>query len=230
MRYLIYFVTAAFALGAAVAQGQTPTMKTSTQTPIVSYDSYGGYPYGYSYSSTIAEGAARGLADVIRSQGDYNLSTSAAAINWNNAWDHAIDNQKKAVQAYFDIREVNRTIHDAEQRRLRGGPESWKRSAQAGVPRRLASNELDSVTGRIYWPVLLTGQNFRSHRVELEKAFAERAYFGSMAAEPYLRTLQLTDDLLASLKSRVRELPPDQYVAATRFLQSLAFEASQPSG
>ena len=39
----------------------------------------GGYPWGISWSSTPAEGFARGLADIAGAVGQYNLNTSAAA-------------------------------------------------------------------------------------------------------------------------------------------------------
>ena len=57
----------------------------------------------------------RGIADVIRSQGDYNLSSSAAAVNLTMAQQQAIENQKKWVQTYFQIRDINRQTFDAEQ-------------------------------------------------------------------------------------------------------------------
>ena len=86
------------------------------------------------------------------------------------------------------------------------------------------------MTGEIHWPLLLTVQTLSPQRVELEKAFADRAYHGVMEAEIFLRVLQVTDDLISSLKSQVHSLPADQYVVAKRFLESLAYEAGQPAG
>jgi hypothetical protein len=190
---------------------------------------YADYPYTY-HSSTVQEGYARGIADVIRSAGDYNLSTSAAAVNFSQARQQEIENQKKWTQAYFDIRNINRQAFDAEQKRQRASPEDWIRYAQAGRPKRLSASELDSVTGEIHWPMLLTVQDFSPQRVELQKAFSDRAYHGVMGADVFLRVLQVTDDLLSSLKTEIGNLPADKYVAAKRFLQSLAFEAGQPAG
>jgi hypothetical protein len=224
------FITATLVLGATIAQAQTVASQSGTLVPVPPYRSCGGYPTGYNVSSTIGEGYARGLADVIRSQGDYNLSTSAAAINLSLARQQEIQNGKTWVKTYFDIRDINRTIFEAEQKHRRGNAADWARYAQVGKPKRLAASELDAVTGRIYWPVLLTAQNYKSQRVELEKVFAERAYQGVIGAETYLKTVQLTDELLADLQSRVRDLPADKYLAARRFLESLAFEAGQPTG
>lgn len=51
-----------------------------------------------------------------------------------------------------------------------------------------------------------------------------------MGADSFLRVLRLTDGLIASLKERIRDVPPDKYVTARKFLESLAYEAGQPSG
>jgi hypothetical protein len=192
--------------------------------------SYYGYPYGYNNTGTVAQGYARGMADVIRSQGDYNLNTSAAAVNLSQARQQEIDNQKKWTQTYFDIRDINRQVFDSEQKRRRGSPEDWIRYAQAGKPKRLSPSELDNVTGEIHWPILLTGQDYGAQRTELQKAFADRAYHGVMNAETFLKVLQVAEDMMTGLKSRVRNLPSDQYVSAKRFLESLAYEAGQPAG
>ena len=231
MKALAYFAAGTLAIGAMVAQAQTTATsgKTTVVVPAVT-GQYTGYPYGYSYSSTPAEGCLRGIADVIRSQGDYNLSSSAAAVNLSTAQQQEIENQKKWTQTYFEIRDINRQVFDAEQKRRRGSSEDWIRDAEAGKPKRLSPSELDAATGEIHWPILLTAQDYSSHRIELERAFAERAYQGVMGAETFLKVLQLTDELAANLKWRIRDLPPEEYVGAKRFLDSLAYEAGQPAG
>ena len=154
---------------------------------------------------------------MIRAEGDYNLSSSAAAVNLSMARQQEIENQKKWTQTYFEIRDINRQVFDTEQKRRRGSPEDWIRYAEAGKPKRLSPSELDAVTGEIHWPMLLTAQDYSSHRIELEKAFAERAYHGVMEAETFLKVLQLTDELTASLKSQIRDVPAEKYVVANGF-------------
>ena len=215
MKAFAYFAAGTLAIGAMVAQAQTSATtggKTAAVTVIPSVAGpYTGYPYGYYGSSTPGEGYARGIADVIRAQGDYNLSSSAAAVNLSMARQQEIENQKKWTQTYFEIRDINRQVFDTEQKRRRGSPEDWIRYAEAGKPKRLSPSELDAVTGEIHWPMLLTAQDYSSHRIELEKAFAERAYHGVMGAETFLKVLQLTDELAASLKSQIRDLPSEKY-------------------
>ena len=192
--------------------------------------SYYTYPNAYHHSSTPLEGYGRGIAAVIRSQGDYNLSSSAGALDLSEARRREIENQKLWTKTYFEIRDINRQAFEAEQKRLRATPAEWIRFAEAGRPSRLSPSELDTVTGEIHWPILLTAPAYSTHRREVQKAFADRAYHGVLGAETFLRVLQLTDDMLSELKSRIRLLPADNYVTAKQFLQSLAFEAGQPAG
>jgi hypothetical protein len=228
---------ALLALGSTMVAAQNVTPAPGSNTIITAtppgsaYHNPGGYPWGgYSFSSTALEGFGHGLGAVIRAQGEYNLSTSAAAINFSLARQQEIENRKRWTQSYFELRDLNRQGFEAEIKRLRGTPEDWLRVAQAGKPKRLSPTELDIVTGEIHWPILLTARNYSAQRVELEKAFADRAYHGVMEAEAFLKVLHLTEGLLGNLKTQVRDLPTGQYLAAKRFLESLAYEASQPAG
>ena len=233
MRVLAYLAAGTLAIGALVAQAQTTTVSGAKIAPISVVPSvtgpYTGYPYGY-FSSTPAEGYARGIADVIRAKGDYNLSSSAAAVNLSIARQQEIENEKKWTQTYFEIRDINRQVFESQQKRRRGTPEDWIRYAEAGKPKRLSPTELDAVTGEIHWPMLLSVQDYSGQRIELEKAFAERAYHGVMEADTFLKVLQMTDELTASLKTQIRDVPSEKFLVAMRFLESLAYEAGQPAG
>src|SRR5690242_11792328 len=61
----------------------------------------------YNNASTAAEGLGRGIGDVVRSQGEYNLNTSQAAINLTQARSQEIDNRMQATQTYFAMRNLN---------------------------------------------------------------------------------------------------------------------------
>ena len=77
--------------------------------------------------------------------------------------------------------------------------------------------------------MLLTSRDLAAYRIELEKVFIDRAYHGIMSTDTYSRVRRLTDNLIASLKTRIHDLPADKYLDTKRFLQSLAYEASQPA-
>ena len=222
MKTPVFLILAAVAVGVAVADSKTDVV----QPPSQSYYG-GGYPTYYR-SSTAAEGAMRGMADVVRSRGQANLSNSAAAINYSHARRNEIDNRQQATETYFDMRRMNKAYRDSE-RKPKPSMEDLVRYAQAGKPKRLSPSELNPVTGTIRWPILLRSDEFTDSRAELEKAFAERAAHGVVGTDDYMKIKKTTGAMLADLKKQIRKAVPDQYMVAKRFLESLAFEAGLPA-
>jgi hypothetical protein len=228
MKAISHLAWMAVALGGVFAQAQVTT-PGGNAPPYVPPPYYGGYSYPVQTSTPI-EGIAHGLADVIRSIGGANLSNSAAAINWTEARRRDIENRKQWTETYFAMRDINRQYREAEIKRQRGNPEDWIRYAQAGKPKPLSNHDLDAVTGEIRWPILLTGKEFDAQRVQLEKLFANRAYHGVLGADDFLTAVRLSGAMLVSLKDRIQDFPPQQYVAARKFLESLTYEAGLPAG
>jgi hypothetical protein len=226
-----WFIVAFFAAATALGQGVVPVVGGSaTSTPYLPPLDYGnGYDSWY-HSSTAGEGYARGLGELFRSGGVYNLYSSAAAINLAEARRREIENDKAWVQAYFELRDYNTQKRDAQLKRDRGNPDDWTRLARAVAPKPLDSHDLEIVTGKLHWPILLTAREFAPQRATLEKLFADRAYRGILEAEDFVAAVHVTDDMLASLKGQINDVPSKQYLAARRFLESLAYEAGQPAG
>jgi hypothetical protein len=185
----------------------------------------GGYgEWGY-HASTALEGAYRGLADMIRAEGDYNFESSMAAINNQEARRRDLENRQRVVDTYFSVRRTNRDMRAAE--RPRGTPEDFARYARVGMPRLLTPSELDALTGKIAWPILLRFDAFGPERECVEKAFAVRAAMGSISPNDLLLVDQTTSTMLNLLRQGIHSFPPDQYLVARRFLESLAYEASR---
>jgi hypothetical protein len=228
MKAISHLAWVAVAFGGVFAQAQVAT-RGGVMPPYVAPPYYGGYGYP-TQTSTPLEGIAHGLADVIRSTGDAHLSNSAAAINFSEARRREIENQKFWADTYFAMREANRQYREAEIKRHRGNPEDWVRYAQAGKPKPLSNHDLDAVTGEIRWPILLSAKNFDAQRVQLEKLFANRAYHGVMGADDFLTAVRLSGEMLAGLKGRIQDYPPQQYMAARKFLESLIYEAGLSAG
>jgi hypothetical protein len=192
---------------------------------------YNGWGCDYPYVATTApESYARGVAEIIKDQGVYNKLTAEAARQFAESQTITLDNARKWVQFYFDMKQINQ-----EQRALLRGPKpSYSfliRSAQEAAPRRLSPYELDPASGQINWPLLLRADFFAEYRATLERLFAFRATNpqGAMSYNTFFGIEQGTDSLMDALQSRIAKLPPQEYVAAKRFLQSLAWEASQPT-
>lgn len=241
MRSFAVLVLVTLSAGVAVVCAQTsqtdpppsvqpvPPPPSQAIAPPSGGDYYGGYPDGYHRSSTAAEGAMRGMADVVRSQGQANLNNSAAAINYSVARRNQIDNRYAWTNTYFEMRRSNRAYRAAE-RRPRPTMEQATRLAQAGMPKPLSPTELDTITGAIRWPTFLQSETYAAGRAELERIFAYRARDGAIGADDFVKARKATDAMLAGLKEQVREIPPAQYVAGKRFLQSLRYEVGQPLG
>lgn len=243
MKRLTVLVAAAAVAGAAItfAQAPEPAQQPAQQTapkPGISqpiqptgnsyYGGYGGYPGG-GHASTAAEGAARGMADVVRSQGEASLNKSAAAINYTVARSNQIQNRAAWTSTYFDMREENRARRAAE-RRPRASMADLVRYAQAGKPQQLSPSELNVVTGAVNWPAFLKGNEYAKSRAELEAVYARRSSSGAVSAADYVKIREVTNAMLAQLKGQIKDIPPAQYTASKRFLQSLAYEINRPLG
>jgi hypothetical protein len=179
-------------------------------------------------ASTAAEGQARGMSDVIRSAGDYNLSTSQAAINATEARRNQIQNYKESTDAYFQTRAANKAYREKE-RSKRATEEEWVRWAKEAAPKPLSPGDFDPVAGKIKWPVLLKADEFTKYRSELDELFGKRAATGAMSVEDRIQSDRATNALLAALKAQIREVPPDEYIMSKEFVKSLAYEARRPT-
>lgn len=191
---------------------------------------HGGFSPPYAYVNEVGTAASanlRGMGALVRSQGQFNLDTSMAAINVTEARQRQMDNYKKWTDTYFQVREMNRRYRAAE-RGPRPTMEDLVRFAQAGRPDRLSPSELDPISGEIYWPILLRADAFASERAALQQAFANRAERGAISTEEFAVIDATTEKLKQELREEIGGLPPNQYLAAKRFLESLAFEAGQP--
>ncbi len=184
--------------------------------------------YGWTLRATTpAESYLRGHADVIRSQGLFNLWSAQAAVAAGEARMNDLEYRRKYLATAFEARRLNQAYREAH-RRPRPSKEDLARYARAERPERLGQVELEALTGQLYWPVLLQDRAFDSYRTELDRLFDRRAVAGRMQTDDYLNARQVTEAMTDELRGRVRELSPNDYAAAKRFLRSLAYEAQQP--
>ena len=114
-----------------------------------------------------------GMASAITAKGNYNLSTSAAAINMTQAQKNEIQNQQLAAKTYFDMRASNHAAVAAER-----GPtptmEQMVRWARDAAPKPLTTSQLDPVTGKIFWPAWLQEDSYAPQRADLQELLAKR--------------------------------------------------------
>ena len=231
MRQLVALALTATTIGIAVAFAQQDTAPPSYQPVYPSGgDTYVGTGGGWGsyHASTAAEGRLRGMGDVMRSAGQANLDSSAAAINYSVARRNQIENRDAYTNTYFEMRRANKAYRAAE-KGAKPTMEQLVRFAQAGKPNRLSPSELDTITGDVSWPVLLRSDQFADERTQVESAFARRAANSVVGTDDYSKVREATNTMLADLKKNIRQVPPAEYTVAKRFLESLAYEAQLPA-
>jgi hypothetical protein len=187
--------------------------------------SYGGWP-AYGGTTTAAGSAMNGMSNVISSKGNYNLSTSAAAVNMTQAQSAEIQNRQQATDAYFEMRATNKAARAAEE-----GPkptmEQLVKVAHDGVPKPLGEGQMDPTTGKLNWPGALQDDGFASQRAIIDRLMAEQANYGYMSHADQTKFRSTTDALLGELKARIKEIPPPDYVASRTFLNSLVYAVTK---
>ncbi len=206
---------------------------TSVVSGTVEAQRYGGYGnpyYSDSHASTPGESYARGIADMTRSAGQANLLNSVAAGNYEEARSMELDNRLKTTETYFEMRRVNREARDAERRPPPSSEIAFRRAREV-TPDQLTVTQLDRVTGRIQWPRVLMDERYARTRGQLDTLYAQRSDAnGNIGMDTYRKLLATCDRLKAELKKNIRDYLPNDYVKATKFIDSLAFEARYPSG
>lgn len=182
------------------------------------YGAYGGYPYGGGY----------GLGDALRGAGEYNLNTSQAMINTEEARSKYIDNKLKWTQVYWERQRIGKQALAEQYAEDRAARERWMANREPGAPPRLTSSQLDPSTGKIYWPLPLTTPAYSGLRQKLDELYVLRA--STDTNQELVNSIRNTaNDLKTELKSNIREMTPNDYIEARKFLDSLAWEGQFPA-
>lgn len=211
-------------IGAAVAVGGLAAVATPRAEAQWGWGGFG------NYASTAGQAADYGMSAMMRAQGQQNLSNSEAANNWEDAKTKEIQNRLRWTETYFEMRKTNREARAAE-----AGPPITQdqaiRNAKSRTSPRLASTQLDPVTGHIEYPMLLTQDFFSDYRDRLDRLFAQRAASGGSMQYTEYQEIQVTvNQFIEALKSKVSDFPAREYGQARVFLDSLAREARMPAG
>lgn len=192
---------------------------------------YGGYGYGYGGATTPGSAAGHAMADMVRSQGMYNQMTSGAMINLEEARSKYIENQKQWTEVYMMKQRVVEAEHarQKEEARARNARmQEEQASRPSSLPPRLNSSELNPGTGAIMWPAALLRDTFADQRKEIEGLFTSRAHTGStseLSEKIYKQSRALQDDL----RTHIRDIVPQEYMEARKFLERLSLEGRFPT-
>ncbi|GAB4139156.1 MAG: hypothetical protein Tsb009_07890 [Planctomycetaceae bacterium] len=191
--------------------------------------------YGYRWSisfggSSLVDDYYRGVANVIRAQGQLELARSRAILNYQQARSQYIQNQQRWNEVYQErvrlLEEKRRIAETKREERVQKIQERRKKYQQylkSKTRPRMTASQLDPYTGKIFWPEVLQSDDFRKIREEIDEWFVIRAHTGTISG-----TEQDIDEKIKAmsqiLKTKIRELPTDQYITARSFLELLSNE------
>ncbi|OHB85183.1 MAG: hypothetical protein A2V98_20430 [Planctomycetes bacterium RBG_16_64_12] len=163
-----------------------------------------------------------GMGNVISSKGNYNLATSEAAINMTQAQQNEIQNHLTYANTYFQMKETNQAYKKA-QAKPRPTEEQLARWAREAAPQPVSPSEVDPVSGAINWPNVLQQDSFAAQRTALEQLSAQKAAHGSLSISDEMAARKTIESMFAQLKSQVRDVPTQDYIASKHFLQSMIY-------
>ncbi len=196
-----------------------------------------GYGYGWGYggwgynpgASTVAGGYGQGMAEVIRAQGEANQSNAQARLTLEEARTKDIENDKKAADAYWAMRNRWRQEREAQRQENaeRAARNRERLASEDSGPRNqgLGPDAFDSVTGQINWPPVLQTPQFDEYRAELNELFEHRTLVGAASGRETSQQIKATTDAMRDeLKEQITQMSPDDYIAARKFIDGLAYE------
>lgn len=192
----------------------------------------GGYGYGWGGwsqgSSTVAEGQARGMAEVIRAQGEASEAEARARLTREEARSKHLENKKKSAETYYAMKERHRQYQQEKRQLKRERAAAGRAKLEATTtPRQrgLGPDDFDPVTGTINWPDTLLGDEYTQYRTQLDELFEHHALTSGAVDDATLEQIQsIAKEMRAELKKSIRELSSTDYIAARKFLDALAYE------
>ncbi len=180
---------------------------------------------GWGGVGTAESSAAHGYADMIRSEGYYNLTTMQGMVEAEKARDLYIQNRKEAYRAYWAGKEQRSAIDAQKRESSRHSAEALRIAGKSNAAEPLSADLLNPETGKIVWPRALLDSKYTAKRTEIEKLFELRV---KTSGGPNSQTkIQVaTGELAALLKTNITKISSTDYVKAKKFLDSLAVSAS----
>lgn len=189
-------------------------------------------PYGYGgyggYGGTYEGSVLFGLGAFARGLGEHNYYSAMARRELEAARWQYLRNHKQAVTDWFALRKQNEAAREAK--RDRPTPEQIARIVEANRPDRLKPDQYEPATGRLSWPAPLSTEEFAEQRAALDAAFARRTPKDAGAgSEFHAAVADLTEKMLAKLRTKSPELTAAQFMAGRKFLDGLKYESLLPA-
>ncbi|MCC7425143.1 MAG: hypothetical protein IT428_33150 [Planctomycetaceae bacterium] len=181
-------------------------------------------PYGYStpYTYSNYNPRLRGRGDAYRGLGEYNLYTSNAYINYEEARSRWMDNKLKYAMMYWERKRIAREHLAAEAAERIATRDRWLKNRVPDIPARLTSAQLNPYDGKITWPRELMGAEFAVWRQRLNDLFAVPSNERDTLHQYEVK--EAVDVMKEILREEMLAMPSNQYLATRKFLESLSWE------
>jgi hypothetical protein len=168
-------------------------------------------------------------AGYITAVANANATNAKTLVTLEQVRGAALDNNLKVANTFYE----KRKLHDGYQglnTRKRPTKEAVVRYSQVSLPKRPSSFQLESARGGIYWPEVLMEEEFCDGRIRLDSLFAQRKAAPGASGSDISRQVQtVAVQMRGQLQSKIRQMTPAEYMAARKFLDSLAYEARFPT-
>ncbi|QDT08316.1 hypothetical protein [Planctomycetes bacterium K23_9] len=179
------------------------------------------------------------VADIVRSRADANLTNAYARTQNEVARSARMDNSVKAIHTYIARRSINSEMRFGHLHAQGAVARAAKAEAQlvahqTGVElndqRGLSSDEINDLSGRLHWPLLLQMEHFNNARKPVNQVFEIRANAGTINPDHYLPLRDWIGKVSEELSKNVDVYPKADYAEAQDFLKRLLVEARLPTG
>jgi hypothetical protein len=201
------------------------TTVASARSPYARQPAIDAYMQGY---AAIAKASADWLsarADMIKAYSEANINNAKAIQTLEQTRTVALDNELKKATNYYEKRKLHDAYHSLSEN-AKPTPEELMRYSKDAAPERPTNYQVEPVRGTIRWPGLFQRDEFLETRVQLDYLFAQRkAGDCGLGSENCRQIKEATEKMLDQLRDLIDDLSPAEYMAARRFVDTLAYEA-----
>jgi len=159
-------------------------------------------------------------ATMITASASANKTNAEALQALEQARSLELDNSLKKAETFYAKKTAHDNYKSLAKPRTRPTPEALLRYSQVSLPQPMKEEELDPVSGKITWPLLLQGEEFSKDRSQIEALFINHLDYNNSSTEAKV----LTKNMTTKLRSMIREVTGTDYVKAKNFIRSLDYE------
>lgn len=186
-----------------------------------------GYLTGQAEMGKAAAALLTAQAALVKSVSEAQMNQAKAIETMETTRAKVLENDLKAATNYYEKKKLYDAYQALQRERERPTREDLIRYSREAAPERPAEFQLSR--GVIQWPGILQREEFLDERIQLDALFAKRQFAARQAGSEVSHEVQTAaNQMRGKLRDMVATLSPTDYVAARKFIDSLAYEAQLP--